>query len=59
MQNVLEELPFASGKLIVVDNYLEAVGIMHAIKTGVAPDSVRRPLILDAGYGRYSKRRDR
>ena len=44
MQNKLEELPFAPGKLFVVDNYLEAVGVMNAIKAGVALDSVRRPL---------------
>lgn len=44
MQNELEKLPFAPGKLFVVDNYLEAVGIMNAIKTGVTPESVRRPL---------------
>ncbi|MFB0556989.1 MAG: DUF3326 domain-containing protein [Dehalococcoidia bacterium] len=44
MQNKLEELPFAPGKLFVVDNYLEAVGVMNAIKAGVAPESVRRPL---------------
>ncbi len=28
----------------MVDNYLEAVGGMNAIKTGIAPESVRRPL---------------
>jgi len=44
MQNKLEELPFAPGKFFVVDNYLEAVGVMNAIKAGVAPESVRRPL---------------
>ncbi len=44
MQNKLEELPFARGKLFMVDNYLEAVGVMNAIKAGVAPESVRRPL---------------
>ncbi len=44
MQNKLEDLPFESGKLFVVDNYLEAVGVMHAIKAGVALESVRRPL---------------
>ncbi len=44
MQNKLEELPFAPGKLFVVDNYLEAVGVMNAIKAGVALESVRRPL---------------
>ncbi len=40
----LEELGFAAGKLFIVENYLEAVGIMTALKSGVAPSSVRRPL---------------
>jgi len=44
MQNKLEELPFGRGKLFMVDNYLEAVGLMNAIKAGVAPETVRRPL---------------
>ena len=44
MQNRLEELPFTPGKLFVVDNYLEVVGIMSALKAGVAPETVRRPL---------------
>lgn len=44
MQNRLAELPFASGQLHVVQNYLEAVGLMHAIRSGVAPGSVRRPI---------------
>ncbi|MFC1902260.1 DUF3326 domain-containing protein, partial [Chloroflexota bacterium] len=44
MQNNLEELPFEHGKLLIVDNYLEAVGVMNAIKAGVAPETVRRPL---------------
>ena len=44
MKNELEELPFAPGKLFIVENYLEAVGIMTALKSGVAPSSVRRPL---------------
>lgn len=44
MQNRLEDLPFTPGKLFIVENYLEAVGIMHALKAGVAPESVRRPL---------------
>lgn len=43
MQNRLEDYPFASGQLHIVDNYLEAVGVMHAIKAGVAEESVRRP----------------
>ena len=44
MKNELEKLPFASGMLFVVDNYLEAAGMMTALKSGVAPSSVRRPL---------------
>lgn len=44
MQNKLEDLPFASGKLFIVDNYLEAVGVMNALKSGVAVETVRRPL---------------
>lgn len=44
MQNKLEDLPFAPGKLFIVENYLEAVGVMNALKAGVAVESVRRPL---------------
>jgi hypothetical protein len=44
MRNKLEELRFASGKLFIVENYLEAVGVMTALRSGVAVSSVRRPL---------------
>ncbi|MGB2861886.1 MAG: DUF3326 domain-containing protein [Sedimentisphaerales bacterium] len=44
MKNDLTQLPFLQGKLFIVENYLEAVGIMTALKAGVAPSSVRRPL---------------
>jgi len=44
MRNNLEKLPFAPDKLFIVDNYLEAVGLMTALKAGVTPSSVRRPL---------------
>jgi len=44
MKNDLRTLPFAPGKLFIVDNYLEAVGVMIALKAGVAVSSVRRPL---------------
>jgi hypothetical protein len=44
MKNDLEKLPFAPGKLFIVKNYLEAVGVMTALKAGVAVSSVRRPL---------------
>lgn len=48
MKNKLEELPFAPGKLFIVENYMEAVGVMNALKAGVTPESVRRPI----GYTR-------
>jgi hypothetical protein len=44
MQNNLEEYPFKQGKLFIVDNYLEAVGVMNAIKSGISVDTVRRPI---------------
>ena len=44
MKNSLEELPFHKGKLFIVENYLEAVGIMQAIKAGIEPETIRRPL---------------
>jgi hypothetical protein len=44
MRNRLEDLPFEPGKLFVVANYLEAVGVLAALKAGVSPDTVRRPL---------------
>jgi len=44
MKNKLEDLPFSSGKLFMVENYLEAVGVMNAIQAGVSPDAVRRPM---------------
>ena len=37
-------LPFGAGKVFIVENYLEAVGVMTALKAGVAVSSVRRPL---------------
>jgi len=44
MRNRLQDLPFAPGRLVVVETYLEAVGVMVALKEGVALDTVRRPL---------------
>lgn len=54
MKNKLEDFPFAPGKLFIVDNYLEAIGVMQAIKAGVALETVRRPL---AGTNVYPKLR--
>jgi putative transposase len=44
MRNELGGLGFKKGKYFVAQNYPEAVGIMTALKAGVALDSVRRPL---------------
>ncbi len=44
MRNELGKLPFGPGKLFIAENYPEAVGIMTALKAGVALSSVRRPL---------------
>lgn len=51
MENNLEKLPFAPGKLYIVDNYLEAVGVMHVLKAGVSLESVRRPLESTVVFG--------
>jgi len=44
MQNDLTLLPFSKGKLFIVENYLEAAGVIAAIKSGVTIESVRRPI---------------
>ena len=44
MANDLTELPWAARQLIVVENYWEAAGVMAALKAGLEPSSVRRPL---------------
>jgi hypothetical protein len=44
MKNNLQQLPFVPGKLFIVENYLEAVGVMSALRTGVSVAAVRRPL---------------
>ncbi|MBI3969138.1 MAG: DUF3326 domain-containing protein [Chloroflexi bacterium] len=44
MRNRLEELPFRSDRYFAVDNYLEAPGLLAALKAGVSPGAVRRPL---------------
>ena len=44
MRNDLTLLPFSKGKLFIVENYLEAAGVIAAIKSGVTIESVRRPL---------------
>ena len=44
MKNDLTALPWADGQLHIVENYWEAAGVMLAMKAGIAPESVRRPL---------------
>jgi len=44
MRNELSALPWAPGQLQTVENYLEAVGAVTAIKEGISLESVRRPL---------------
>jgi len=44
MKNDLTQLPWAPDQFHLVENYLEAVGLMNAIKAGITPESVRRPI---------------
>jgi hypothetical protein len=44
MQNDLRALPWAANQLHIVENYWEAVGVMTALKSGITPASLRRPL---------------
>ena len=44
MRNDLSALPWESGQYIQVDNYWEAAGLLAAMRVGLDPGSVRRPL---------------
>ena len=44
MKNDLEILPWRRGQFIRVNTYLEAAGVMTALREGVAIDSLRRPV---------------
>ena len=44
MKNDLSNLPWAGGQFHRVDNYWEAVGVLAAMRAGIDPASVRRPL---------------
>jgi hypothetical protein len=44
MKNDLHKLPFQAGQLWVVENYLEAAGLLAALKVGLHPHSLARPL---------------
>jgi Protein of unknown function (DUF3326) len=40
----LSLLPWARGRLLFAENYMEACGFIAALRAGVAPETVRRPL---------------
>lgn len=44
MKNDLTQLPWKIGQFIQVDNYLEALGVLTAIKEGLSMESLRRPM---------------
>jgi len=44
MRNDLASLPWTDGQYIEVDNYLEAAGVLSALKAGISLETVRRPL---------------
>jgi len=44
MRNDLRELPWAQGQFHKAGNYLEAAGILAALRAGISADSVKRPL---------------
>lgn len=44
MNNDLSALPWAPGQFMVAGNYLEAAGLLGALRAGLAPDSLRRPM---------------
>lgn len=44
MKNDLSQLPWAPGQFHLVENYWEAAGVLVALRAGLAPESVRRPL---------------
>ena len=45
MSNDLTRLPWRPGQLQIVENYWEAGGVMAAMRAGIDPKSVRRPLL--------------
>lgn len=45
MKNDLRSLLFKEGKLFFAANYLEVVGILKSIKSGISPETVLRPIV--------------
>lgn len=44
MRNDLAALPWQAGQFCLVENYWEAAGLMSALRAGIDPHSVRRPI---------------
>ena len=44
MKNDLASLPWRVGQFHRVENYWEAAGVIAAMRAGITPESVRRPL---------------
>jgi len=44
IKNDLSWLPWSAGQFHLVENYWEAAGVMAALKAGIDPKAVRRPL---------------
>ena len=44
MKNDLADLPWRRGQFYLVNNYWEAAGVMAALRAGIEPTSVRRPI---------------
>ena len=44
MRNRLSDLSFKPGDLITVDSYVEATGVLAALRAGISLESVKRPL---------------
>jgi hypothetical protein len=60
MKNDLSELPWKAGQFYLVDNYWEACGVIAAMRAGLMPESVRRPLTytrVSVDYVRHDDRR--
>ena len=44
MDNDLDDLPWKPGKFFRAKNYLEVVGYINCLKTGIMPDNLIRPI---------------
>ena len=56
MRNDLASLPWARGHFYEVDNYLEAAGLVSALRVGLDPAATRRPLSEVQGASSASER---